>query len=158
MRLATGILGLVLALQTQTCATITQPVPIRPGLYLTRITPSPIYASIYRAVERCSGGHGDYSKVEWLTVPAPWLSGQHQTLGSWEALDGGRSRIILNAKQLSSIGLIAHESLHDILWRSGWEGPPYGAESTWDDSVQVRHPRPPFGKCAPTYLDLPAAP
>lgn len=158
MRLV-GLIGVALALQTQTCVAIHQPAPpaptIRPGLYLTRLVPPAWYRQVYLNAVRCSGGRGDYDKIEWLSVPAPWLQGQHQTLGSWEALPDGRARIVLNALQLGDSALVAHESLHDILWRSGWSEAPYNANATWDDSVQVNHPSPPYGHCAPTYGRLP---
>lgn len=128
--------------------------PVSPGLYVWRFTPTADYARWYRAMERCTGMKGAYKRVSWLMVEAPWLRGQRRTHGSWSGNnDNGTARITVNAEEWQDSMLVAHEALHDILWRNGFVPPSLMPWATDADSIRAKHPTPPFDVCAPTYYD-----
>lgn len=128
---------------------------VLPGLYIRRFNPPEEYERWYHAMEKCVGARGDYRKVEWLVVAAPWLDGQRRTHGSWESKNG-RERITVNAQEWLDSTLVMHEAIHDILWRAGWRRPPLADSATDTDSILAQHPTPPFERCATTfYTDQP---
>lgn len=125
--------------------------PVLPGLYMNRFIPPDSYARWYKAAEDCTHMRGDYERVEWLMVQAPWLEGQWKTLGSWEWMSLGYARIVVNRQDWMDSTLVMHEAIHDILWRNGWR-PQVAAGISSKDSLIARHPSPPFDRCAPAFF------
>jgi hypothetical protein len=146
------LLTLNLAAQTKE-----YPTPI----YASQFHPPAEYRQWYKEAERCSGLRGDYTKVIWTVTEKAWQTGVYKasgnpryTYGQWTGMsDGKTGLIIVNATDWRSEFYIKHEILHDLMWRNGWIA--QDVDSTMADSVAIRlrHPTPPFEKCAPTYID-----
>jgi hypothetical protein len=133
--------------------TVGSPLP----MFITYFNPPPDYERWYHLAEQCAGMRGGYEGVMWGVVPHPWSTAAGQTHGQWSVTrdDKGfikRVEIVLNADEWRDSLLVMHESLHDILFHNGWEGPAPKAGMSRDDSVRTRHPNPPFEKCAPTFF------
>ena len=130
-------------------------------LYATSFHPPAQYRQWYRQAESCAGLKGDWSKIIWTVVPAPWKvwitdSTYATTHGSWGRVEGdkdGKAIILLNAEDWSIESYVKHEMLHDILWRNGKQ-PIVPLVEGISDSTRIRklHPVPPFERCAPTYM------
>jgi hypothetical protein len=129
--------------------------PVSPSLYVWRMTPTADYERWYKAMEKCTGMKGAYKRIDWLMVEAPWLQGQRRTHGSWQGSDNGKARITVNAEEWTDSMLVMHEALHDILWRNDFVPPPLPDWASDTDSIEAKHPKPFFGRCAKTYYDDP---
>ena len=83
-------------------------------LFLTPFQPPKEYVRWYKAMEECLGLKGDYAKLRWFVVPAPWkepdAKANETTHGFWH--DG---YIVVNAKGWRDSVLVSHETVHDIL-------------------------------------------
>jgi hypothetical protein len=134
--------------------------PVMPSLYVYRIDKPPVqYAEWYRSMEKCTGMKGSYRRIKWLMVQAPWITGQRKTHGSWQGdNDNGTAKVVVNAEEWMDSTLVTHEALHDILWRNGFTLPDLPPWATDTDSIEAKHPKPWFGRCAPTYYDDRKAP
>ncbi|MGH7535700.1 MAG: hypothetical protein ACREMG_08955 [Gemmatimonadales bacterium] len=112
-------------------------------IYIEPLAVSSDYARWYATVEKCSGLQGDFAGVKWYVTPHPWPSANGKmTSAVWTD-----RRIILNGEMLADSNLVKHESLHDVLYVSGWRPP---AKPASEYTHADLHPAPPFGLCAPS--------
>lgn len=95
----------------------------------TRVAPDTGWLRIYAAAASCAGLPNHPDGLTWFVMPTPiaFAAGVSWT-GAYDA--EGRSIFLVAGDTMS----IAHEALHDLLWRARRER---------------GHPRPPFGRCAP---------
>lgn len=109
------------------------------GIMVEPIEPPAAWARAYHRVERCVGRSGDFEAVHWFVTPHPWRT---KSGDLWVGAFTPPQTIVLVAGDTMNV---RHESLHHILWASGWRPAPA-------DSGQIGvHPSPPFGLCAPLY-------
>jgi hypothetical protein len=154
--LATAILC-VGKLHAQTAGSGTPPI----NGYITRFVPPAEYRTWYMDAAKCADlPPGDYDSLEWYVVPSPWGAPGKKTFAEWrtharhgelrisdplrsatEAVVSYHRYIVVNAEEWRDSSLVMHESLHDILWMSGWRPA--------DTTAAAMHPRPPFDRCAP---------
>jgi hypothetical protein len=116
-------------------------------LIITAFHPPAEYARWYANMERCMGMKGDYSKVRWLVVPAPWRGSdqvQGLTHAFWLKDRYGVRQVIVNAKEWQDSALVEHEVVHDIL--------SYNHDQMTEFQISEQHPQPFFdGECAPEF-------
>lgn len=137
--------------------TIEQPTAV----WANEFVPPHEYREWYSKMERCVGVRGSFESIVWAVTEKPWRTGIDTTTGralytygQWTSADSGRALILLQQQDWRNESYVEHEMLHDILWRSGWKMPVGDLPNVPDTvNIRVRHPAPPYERCAPTYIE-----
>lgn len=115
-------------------------------LYVGQFVPTPEMAAMYHEVEDCLHEKGDFGRVYWYSVAAPWTSKAGTTWGLRRDGNFGHSSIIAVK---ADTAILRHEMVHDVMRRNGFEPVRSAADS---NSNAPEHPTPPFGTCARRFF------
>lgn len=119
-----------------------------------RIDPPETYRRWHHQMELCSGRQADgFDGIEWYVTPNTWRNPVNPQLFTYGIYIEGKRQIVLAFPLMHDSTLVTHESLHDVLYRSGWRAKPSGPirPSTGKPTYTKGdlHPSPPYGFCAP---------